>query len=125
MKKIYQNIQVKAIDLAKGQIEIKNGKQSLHFTRDEIQWVEAAGDYLYIHTNQGRSPLIRKTMKSIQQTLGTEHFVRIHRSYIVNKAHVKKFGTNQQREKIVTLKNNQQLIVSRRFKTRVSAVLAA
>jgi len=107
------------------QIEILNGKQSMRFTRDEIHWVEAAGDYLFIHTAQGKSQLIRKTMKAMEDILGEQHFVRIHRSYIVNIEHVKKFGNNKYREKIVTLKNDQQLSVSRRFKSRVSAALAA
>lgn len=107
------------------QIEILNGKQALKFNRDDIHWVEAAGDYLFVHTNQGKSQLIRKTMKAMEEILGNEHFIRIHRSYIVNIDHVKKFGNNKYREKIVTLKNDQQLSVSRRFKSRVSAVLAA
>ena len=107
------------------QIEILNGKQALRFSREEIHWVEAAGDYLFIHTAQGKSQLIRKTMKAMEDILGDEQFVRIHRSYIVNINHVKNFGNNKYREKIVTLRNDQQLSVSRRFKSRVSAVLAA
>jgi two-component system LytT family response regulator len=105
-------------------IEIKNGKQSLSFVREEIQWVEAAGDYLFVHTEQGRSQMIRKTMKAMEDILGTEHFIRIHRSYIVNINQVKSYGNNQQREKVVTLKNQQQLYVSRRFKSKVNATLA-
>lgn len=106
-------------------IEIKNGKKSLNYDRNEILWVEAAGDYLYIHSKQGRSQLIRKTMKSMEQTLGDQDFVRVHRSYIVNKSQIQKYGTNENDEKIVTLKNNQELSVSRRFKNRVSTLLAA
>lgn len=102
-------------------IEIKNGKQTLSYTREDILWVEAAGDYLYVHSKQGRSDLVRKTMKSIEQILGNEHFIRIHRSYIVNKAQIEKYGSNEEGEKVVTLLNNQQLSVSRRFKARVSA----
>lgn len=105
----------------KDQIEIQNGKQNLSFLREDILWVEAAGDYLYIHTNKGRSNLIRKTMKSIEQILGDQHFIRVHRSYIVNKSHIKKYGNNVDGEKVVTLKNSHELSVSRRFKARVSA----
>ncbi len=107
------------------QLEVTNGKKSLSFNAKTIQWVEACGDYLYVHTDEGRSQLIRKTMKAMENLLDDSQFIRIHRSYIVNVNQVCLFGNNENREKIVTLKGGQVLNVSRRFKTRVAAALAA
>lgn len=124
LEKLAQQKQPKPV-APTAQVEVKNGKQSLNFNAGSIQWVEACGDYLYVYTDEGRSQLIRKTMKAMENLLDGQQFIRIHRSYIVNVSQVSRFGNNDNREKIVTLKNGQVLNVSRRFKTRVAAALAA
>lgn len=111
--------------LTNNNIEVYNGKQRLEFTEADIHWVEAAGDYLFIHTKDGSSKLIRKTMKAMEDILDEHKFVRIHRSYIVNLAEICHFGNNIHREKIVTLNNGHELNVSRRFKHKVAAALSA
>ncbi len=50
---------------------------------DEIIYLEAEGDYVMLHTKDGRH-LKEKTMKYFESHLDPEHFIRIHRSYIVN-----------------------------------------
>lgn len=47
-----------------------------------VQWIEAQGDYVLIHTPD-RDHLVLSTMKGIQKKLPDAHFVRVHRSYIV------------------------------------------
>lgn len=49
----------------------------------EILWVEAAGDYIKIQTND-RSFMVYSTLKNIADKLPSNQFIRIHRSYIVN-----------------------------------------
>lgn len=124
LQKIAQDKQPEPVVMG-SQVEVQNGKQSLNFSAQKIQWVEAAGDYLFVHTEEGKPQLIRKTMKAMEDILDSSQFIRIHRSYIVNIDQVKQFGNNANREKIITLKNDQTLSVSRRFKTRVAAMLTA
>lgn len=50
---------------------------------DEIIYLEAEGDYVMLHTKDGRH-LKEKTMKYFESHLDPEQFIRIHRSYIVN-----------------------------------------
>lgn len=47
-----------------------------------VQWIEAQGDYARIQTGE-KSYLLHTTMKSLQQSLPSGDFVRVHRSYIV------------------------------------------
>ena len=48
----------------------------------EVTWVEAAGDYVRIHT-KGANHLVRTTMAEMETRLDPLRFLRIHRSYIV------------------------------------------
>lgn len=49
---------------------------------DDIDWVEAERDYVRLHS-KAQSYLVRHTLSGLQQRLGPERFVRIHRSALV------------------------------------------
>ena len=50
----------------------------------DIAWIAAAGDYTEVHALNGRTGLVHRTLKSWSTRLPATHFVRIHRSTIVN-----------------------------------------
>ena len=54
----------------------------------EVDWFEAAGNYVKIHTG-GERLLLRETMANLETRLDPEQFARIHRSTIVNLRKVK------------------------------------
>lgn len=51
----------------------------------EIEWVQACGNYVNLHRRQHDYPL-RATLAAMERRLGTQGFVRVHRSYLVNLA---------------------------------------
>ena len=53
----------------------------------DIYYIQADRNYSRIHAKNGESLLVM-TLKEIDEKLPNEHFLRIHRSYIVNLAHV-------------------------------------
>lgn len=57
---------------------------------DHVNWVEAAGDYVTISTDE-KNHLAHTTMKQIELHLPNHIFTRIHRSYIVNTNKIKNF----------------------------------
>jgi two-component system LytT family response regulator len=85
---------------------------------DEIDWVEADGDYVRLHAGE-RSLLVRETMNSIEARLPKETFVRIHRSTIVNVSTVRELLPHLNREFIVILKNGARLKLSRGYRDRL------
>lgn len=50
----------------------------------KILFIEAQGDYMKVNIEGGKKLLILSTMKSIENKLPQKHFLRVHRSFIVN-----------------------------------------
>jgi two-component system LytT family response regulator len=70
----------------RGQLErlvVKSGGRVYFVPVEDIDWIEAAGNYVELHAGQ-QSHLIRGTMKGLEDRLDPECFVRVHRSAIVN-----------------------------------------
>src|SRR5262249_29992632 len=56
----------------------------IYFGREEeIEWIEAAGNYARLHVGK-EAHLLRETMNGLEGKLNTDKFLRIHRSTIVN-----------------------------------------
>lgn len=60
--------------------------EGLRFERIEtIRYLEAAGNYTFLHFNSGERLLVCRTLQDMQDRLAAPYrFVRIHRSYIIN-----------------------------------------
>ncbi|MGZ4035283.1 MAG: LytR/AlgR family response regulator transcription factor [Bacteroidia bacterium] len=68
----------------------------------EILWIEALGDYISIITPEKRHT-VHSTMKTIENKLDPDKFVRVHRSYIVSIDNINSIDDN-------TIVINKQLI---------------
>jgi len=64
-------------------VVIKSAARVFFLRVDEIDWVEAAGNYLKLHAG-GEEHLLRETMGNLEARLDPTRFLRIHRSTIVN-----------------------------------------
>ena len=62
---------------------IKGKKKIFSIRTNDIDWIEAANDYVKIHVGE-KIHLMRETMKKLEDTLDPAVFVRVHRSKIVN-----------------------------------------
>ncbi|WP_371189486.1 LytR/AlgR family response regulator transcription factor [Thalassotalea maritima] len=97
------------------------GETTLLPTKD-IVCIDAAGDYMCVHTHSD-THILRKTMKELEELLDPRHFIRIHRSTIVNRNYIDKFGNNVNGEYYLILTNHKELKVSRSYKDKVKHVL--
>ena len=52
--------------------------------RKDVAWVESAGDYIRLHTFDGRNLLVRVAMARLEAAWAAEGFTRIHRQHLVN-----------------------------------------
>src|SRR5690606_5228997 len=84
---------------------------------DEIDWIEAAGNYLKLHIGRD-AHMIRETMNSIEAKLDPDKFLRIHRSTIVNIDRIKELHPMFSGDYSVILKNGAELSLSRNYRDR-------
>ncbi len=88
----------------------------------EINWIEAAGDYVYIHTDTQKH-LIREKITSLEKSLDPNKFVRIHRSTVVNVDMIKSMRSNEHGDYEVQLKSGDKLRMSRSFRESFQKVI--
>jgi two-component system LytT family response regulator len=97
---------------------IKSGGRMHVVPVEEVDWVEAAADYVRLHAGQ-KTYLLRETMGAIEAQLDPERFARIHRSTIVNLERIREFQPYFNREYIVVLKDGTKLKLSRSYRERL------
>ncbi|NDV10430.1 response regulator transcription factor [Rhodococcus sp. IEGM 248] len=68
-------------------ITVDQGGFSRMIRLDEVQYAEASGDYVRLHTAQS-DYLVRIPMSALARQWENDGFVRIHRSYLVSLRHV-------------------------------------
>ena len=91
---------------------------------EEVDWFEAAGNYVKIHTGSERL-LLRETMANLEQRLDPDRFARIHRSTIVNLKRVKELEPWFHGDYVVRLHDGQKLTLSRSHRGRLLEKLSA
>jgi DNA-binding LytR/AlgR family response regulator len=75
------------------EIFIKNGSSLVKLRLNEIIFIEALENYVILTTNENKYT-IHFTMKAIESQLPSGIFIRVHRSYIVNKSMIKTIKDN-------------------------------
>jgi two-component system LytT family response regulator len=101
---------------------IKSSGRVTFLRVQDIDWIEAAGNYVRIHWGQ-ESHLLRETMNALEEKLDPEMFLRIHRSVIVNIDRIKELQPAFHGDYFVILKNNKQLPLSRGYRERIEPFL--
>jgi two-component system LytT family response regulator len=87
-----------------------------------IDWIDAAGDYMCVHAD-GRTYVLRETMKSLEAVLDPKLFQRVHRSTIVNVSRVRRLRPHTNGEYFLTLEDGQEIKLSRSYRDRVDQLL--
>jgi two-component system LytT family response regulator len=84
---------------------------------DEIDWIEAAGNYVKLHVGR-EGHMIRETMNGIEAKLDPDRFLRIHRSTVVNIDRIKELHPLFSGDYAVILRNGMELALSRNYRER-------
>ncbi len=85
---------------------------------DEIDWIEAAGNYAKLHVGK-EGHMIRETMNGLEAKLNPDKFLRIHRSTLVNIDRIKELHPMFSGDYSVMLKNGTELTLSRNYRDRL------
>jgi len=103
---------------------IKTKDQISIISVDEIDWIESAGDYVYIHSDR-KKYLIRETLTSLEQKMDAQKFVRIHRSSIVNIDKIKSMRQNEHGDFDVYLNDGTKLKLSRTYRVNFQKAIGS
>lgn len=103
-------------------VVVKNGSKIKIIPVHDIFYLEAADDYVKIHTHEGYF-LKNKTMSHFEQALDGQQFVRSHRSYIVNVQQITRIDPYEKDNHIAILKSGMRVPVSRGGYGKLKAVL--
>ena len=86
----------------------------------DIRWIDAAGDYMCVHTDK-ETHIVRVTMKKLANQLDERLFKRIHKSTLVNVNYIQSIRALRNSESVLTLAEDVQLKVSRNFSDAIQA----
>ncbi len=103
-------------------VAVKSAGRVVFLKAGEIDWIEAAGNYVNLHVGK-ESYLLRGRMSELEKRFDPEQFFRIHRSTMVNLDRVKELQPLFKGEGIVILKDGQKLSASRSCSQRLQAFL--
>lgn len=87
---------------------------------EEIDWIEAQGNYVRLHTRK-KQYLVRRKIVELESKLNSKLFLRIHRSTIVNLDRIRELQPLSHGDLNVLLDDGTQLTWSRSFKDRLKA----
>ena len=99
-------------------LEIKDGGRTTWIPQNEIEWIDAAGDYMCVHAG-GETHIMRMTMKMLEASLDPDYLHRIHRSTIVNIHQVKEMRAHINGEYFLTLNGGHTVKLSRTYKDKL------
>jgi two-component system LytT family response regulator len=101
---------------------IKNGGRLLFLRVEEIDWIEAAGVYVQVHTAD-KTWLHRISLGELEAKLEPRRFLRIHRSTIVNWQRIRELRPHSHGDYLVALHDGTELKLSRSYRQKVEAIL--
>jgi len=116
--------QVHASAPGAGRILVRTPERILFLRPDEIDYVEAAGNYVVLHAGKERH-ILRETTAAMESRLGAAGFMRISRSAIVNLARIREVQPVAAGQYSLLLKDGTRLDMTcslNELQTRISAI---
>lgn len=103
---------------ARDVLAIKDAGRIVRVPTAAIRWIEAAGDYMCVHTDS-ETHILRATLREMEEQLDPRRFPRIHRSTIVNVARVKSLRPHINGEYFLSLDSGHELKLSRSYRDKL------
>jgi two-component system LytT family response regulator len=103
-------------------IAVKTPQGALLVDADDIDWVEAAGNYVRLHVG-AQAHLLSETISGMEKRLDPRKFLRIHRSRIVNMERVRLLRPLFHGEYEIVLKDGAHLTSGRNYREQIRETL--
>jgi two-component system LytT family response regulator len=101
---------------------VSNAGRVLFVKVTDIDWLEAAGNYVTVHAGRERH-MVRETLRGLSERLDPRKFVRVHRSSVVNVERLRELTPWSRGEQLAVLSDGTQLAIGRAFRERLMSAM--
>jgi len=115
-----EDIKTKPVHLER--LVIKMNGHVFFMKAEEIDWLEAEGNYVRLHSGK-ESYLLRDTISALEAQLDPKRFIRVHRSAIVNVDRISELQPWFHGEYRIVLREGVQLTLSRTYREKLHELL--
>jgi len=122
MNEIQNSENLREMPTTQRTMTVRSGGRNVFIHLDSVEWIEAAANYIKIHSGE-ESYIVREKISTIEQQLPVTKFVRIHRSLIVGLDHVKELQSCGNGEFVVVLNRAKELPLGRTYRTHVESAM--
>jgi len=103
-------------------LTFKVGRNHLIFSTADIVWIEADRDGVKLCEN-GQIHIVRETLQAVEQRLNPDQFTRVHRSFLVNTARVRKISSLIYGEHELVMSDGVKIRLGRAFREKLKILL--
>ncbi len=104
-------------------VVIKSAGRIFFLNVEEIDWIEAADNYVRLHVGRD-SHLLRETMNHLEKRLNPDRFLRIHRSRIINIRQIKELQPLFRGEYDIMLQDGTRLESGRGYRDKLQRLFS-
>jgi two-component system LytT family response regulator len=119
---VTDSIRLSSTETAARRIAVKSNGKICFLELESIRFICADGNYLRIHTSQ-EVLVTRKKISDMVITLAGTDLIRVHRSTIVNRNHIKELRPWPTGEYVILMKCGKELTLSRGFRNVLPQLL--
>ncbi len=105
-----------------GRLSFKVDGRLVLLAPSEIDWVEAADNYVVLHTAAGPRHMVRDTMSSMEKRLGKDAFLRANRSALVRMDEIKEVRPSAHGDYTLVLRKGAELPLSRSLRGKLDTL---
>jgi hypothetical protein len=106
-------------------LDLPDGRSRQRLRSSDIVAVSSAGNYAEFRLVGGRRPLLRATLARLEAQLAGHGFLRVHRSWIVNPAHVRHIRPQPSGDFQLILEGGETIPASRRYGGAMAGLIEA
>jgi hypothetical protein len=110
------SLEEKQARIDRGYFTVRSNRQTSRIRYDELLYLESLGDYIEFHLENGSTVSSKEKISHMESEL-PDDFLRIHRSFIVNRSRISSFGTDH------VMLGEKELPISRSYKLKVKVIL--
>jgi two-component system LytT family response regulator len=103
-------------------IAVRNNGRVVFVKLEEIDWIEASDNYACLHCGR-ETHVVRETMSELESRLNPAHFLRVHRSAIVNLDRIKELQPWFRGDYRVILRDGTELTLTKNHREKLESRL--